>query len=470
MDKETFIKKAQEICRASFIAYFVENNFPKSCKDMPTERFKSFCTDKLHSCVNYEAFMDYLMPTDCYEKSAIAENIEIHVPFATDELCVILLTADINYLVDNGYVMQFHCRTSYVVVQRQGKLEILHLHFAIPHKSIRNTHLHGQQECTNLHISSPINNPLHGAATAAGMYSPNGLIFYQISGKERVGLVNASLLQLLGYASNKDLFECTQGKLEKLVIPEDWTLVRRHLAKREPGSIFTINATFMRKDGSAVKVLLRGNYVENHNHFFILSLTPLLVPDEELSYGDFTEEEKYAEDYSIPYELFLKIALDIFVQYGREKGIPHLLELCTAVLNAHNGWICDARELNKPLQLLFFNTAPGYKKLLPINMPSRCCLYHCHAYNTNAFNSLAKTPKPLQSIVRSLDIASWMHSIITLDGKESFILFFLRQKEDKPWTENEQKIMHYASKMFALLLKGYVQKHPSPDYVSGGVP
>ena len=122
MDKETFIKKAQEICRASFIAYFVENNFPKSCKDMPTERFKSFCTDKLHSCVNYEAFMDYLMPTDCYEKSAIAENIEIHVPFATDELCVILLTADINYLVDNGYVMQFHCRTSYVVVQRQGKL------------------------------------------------------------------------------------------------------------------------------------------------------------------------------------------------------------------------------------------------------------------------------------------------------------------------------------------------------------
>ena len=281
--------------------------------------------------------------------------------------------------------------------------------------------------------------------------------------------MNASLLQLLGYASNKDLFECTQGKLEKLVIPEDWTLVRRHLAKREPGSIFTINATFMRKDGSAVKVLLRGNYVENHNHFFILSLTPLLVPDEELSYGDFTEEEKYAEDYSIPYELFLKIALDIFVQYGREKGIPHLLELCTAVLNAHNGWLCDARELNKPLQLLFFNTAPGYKKLLPINMPSRCCLYHCLAYNTNAFNSLAEMPEPLPSICRSLGISSLMFNVISVANKESFILYFLRQKNSKPWTENEQKIIYYAGKMFALLLEGYAQAHPCQDQRSGGV-
>lgn len=465
MDKATFIEKAKAICQESFHAYFVENDFIKSCKDMPTDRFKSFCIDKLHTCVNYESFMDYLMPTDCYESSAIAENIQLHVPFATEDLCVILLTADINYLVDNGYVLQLHGRTSFVVTQKQEKLEILHLHFALPHKTIRNTHLHGQQEGKDLYINPQAN---EGAATAAGMYSPNGLIFYQLSGTEQIGLVNESLLKLLGYTSNKELRAHTQGQLEKLVLPEDWPRVRRELSKRDRNKVFNLNASFLGKDGRIVKALLRGHYVENHNQFYILSITPLLVPDEEFAYGDFSEEEKYAEDYSIPYELFLKIALDIFVQYGRERGIPYLLELCTSVLNAHNGWICDVRELDKPMKLVCYYTAPGRKKLLPLKIPSRCSLYYCHKHLTNVFNHFSEMPEPLPSLCFNLGISSLAYHIISFGGKESFILYFLRQENNKPWTENEKKIMHYASKMFALLLDDYAKKHPNQDCLSGG--
>ncbi len=76
-----------------------------------------------------------------------------------------------------------------------------------------------------------------------------------------------------------------------------------------------MNASFLRKDGSSVRVLLRGNYVEEHNQFYILSLTPLLLPDEQLASNALLATEKADEDYSISYELFLKIALDIFVQY-----------------------------------------------------------------------------------------------------------------------------------------------------------
>lgn len=460
LDKATFIKRAKEICLESFRAYFMENDFPKSCKNMPSDRFKSFCIDKLHTCVTYEAFMDYLMPTDCYEKSAIAENINLQVPFATEEICVVLLTADINYLIDNGYVLHFLGRTSYVVTQKQGKLEIVHLHFALPRQSIHNAQMQPQENSKILYINN-ISEPSQyssGAATAAGMYSPNGLIFYQISGKAQVNLVNASLLKLLGYASNKALFAHTQGGLERLVLAEDWSRLRQELEQQQPGRIFNLNISLLHRDGSSIKVLLRGHYVENHNKFFILSATPIFVPEEQLNYGDFSEEAKYAEDYSIPYELFLKIALDIFVQYGREQGIPHLLELCTVVLNAHSSWICDVRQSSSPLKLLCNATVPGHKKLVPVNIPSRCALYFCQRYYTDVFNSLNEMPKPLASVCSLVGISSFMYRIISVKGQASFIVFFHRQQDAKPWTENEKKIMYYASKMFALLLDGYVAK------------
>lgn len=468
MDKAAFREKAKEICLESFNAYFTENDFPKSCKDMPPEHFKSFCIDRLRQCVNYEEFLDYLMPTNCYESKATAENIQISVPFATEELCVVFLTANINFLIDNGYTLQFHGRVSYVVAQNQGKPEILHLHFSMPHKNICNINLPNHEDNPGLYISGISDQDKQGAATAAGMYSPNGLIFYQISGNDKIGLVNASLLQLLGYASNKDLQEHTHGNLKNLLLTEDWPRVQQELNRREAGRVFNMNASFLRKDGTSVEVLLRGNYVDKHNKFFILSVTPLFVPEEQLYYGDFSEEEQYAEDYSIPYELFLKIALDIFVKHGREQGIPHLLELTTAVLNAHNGWICDVRDLPNPIKLVRYFTTPGYKKVIPVNMPSRCCLYYCHKFPTNAYDSPEEMPPPMQGLCRERGITSWMFNIISVNNKESFILYFLRQENAKPWTNNEKKIMHYTSKMFALLLDGYVQKHPSQGYLNGG--
>lgn len=214
------------------------------------------------------------------------EDVQTQAPFATEELCVVFLTAKVFFVIDNGYKIQYNIRISYIVTRNKGKLEILHLHFSMPHKNIRNIHLHNQYEQIEnnyLYINPPIEQATKGAATAAGMYSPNGLIFYQISGKKQVNLVNEALYKLLGYTNNRDLLEHTQGKLERLVAPQDWPRVHKQLAKREPGKVFNMNASFLRKDGTSVRVLLRGNYVEEHNQFYILSLTPLLLPDEQLA-------------------------------------------------------------------------------------------------------------------------------------------------------------------------------------------
>ena len=468
LDKATFIEKAKQICLESFWAYFVDNDMPKSCANMPPERFKSFCINTLHTHVDYKDFMDYILPTTEYEHSALVEDLRMQAPFATEELCVIFLTAKVFFVIDNGYKIQYNVRISYVVTQKQGKLEILHLHFSLPHKNIRNIYLHDQKEERSLYISPSSEQSTRGAATAAGMYSPNGLIFYQISGKEQVNLVNDALLKLLGYAGNRDLLDATQGQLEKLVAPVDWPRIRDQLAKREPGKIFNVNTSFLRKDGTALKVQLRGNYVQKHNSFFILSLTPLLLPDEQLASDSLALEREDSDDYSISYELYLKIALDIFTQYGREHGIPHLLELATTVLNAHNGWICDVRELDAPLKLLRNYTVPGYKKLTPYNMPAHCSLYFAHKFVTNAYNSLQEMPHPIQSICQAQGINAFMLSFITIGNRESFILYFIRQQDAKPWTENEKKIMHYTSKMFAMLLDGYAQKHPQQSVLNGG--
>ena len=467
MDKATFIAKAKEICLESFNAYFVENDFPKSCKDMPSDRFKSFCIDKLRACVNYEDFMDYLMPTDCYERSAIAENIKLEVPFATPELCVVFLSADINFLIDNGYMLQIHARTSYVVTQRLDKLEILHLHFAIPHKTVRNMQLHRDGQLSSESFPTPNAYVCKGAATAAGLYSPNGLIFYQISGKEQINFVNNSLLKLLGYASNEELFEYTQGQLQKIVLPQDWPKIQAKLAERRPGAAFNMNASFIRKGGSQVKVLLRGNYVKTHNRFYVLSLTPLLVPQSELSYGDFSVENTYTANYSISYELFLKIGLDIFIQYGRENGIPYLLELCATLLNASNAWIVDVRNPKAIADVIYNYTAPGFNTIYPVVMTAQEALYYCHKFRTISFDSLEKTPEPFRSFARERNLHSWMYEIINTKGKESFIIRFFRQQEAPPWTTNEKKIMHYVSKMFALTFDAYDDRHPALQETGG---
>ena len=395
----------------------------------------------------------------------------MQVPFATKELCVVFLTAKVFFVIDNGYKIQYPIRISYVVTQNKGKLEILHLHFSMPHKNIRNINLHNQyeqKENNYLYINPVCEQATKGAATAAGMYSPNGLIFYQISGKEQVNLVNEALYKLLGYANNRDLLEHTQGKLERLVAPQDWQRVSKQLAKREPGKVFNMNASFLRKDGSSVHVLLRGNYVEEHNKFYILSLTPLLLPAEQLIDYALLATEKADEDYSISYELFLKIALDIFVQYGRDKGIPHLLELATTVLNAHNGCIFDVRDLQAPIKLVRNYTAPGYKKSVPFPVPGRCALYWAHKFTILKFDNPESMPEPVYSVCQHQGIYAWMFQFITINGKESFIINFLRQKESKPWTENEVKIMNYTAKMFALLLEDYAKKNPVQSVFNGG--
>ena len=160
--------------------------------------------------------------------------------------------------------------------------------------------------------------------------------------------------------------------------------------------------------------------------------------------------------------------MDIFKQYGREQAIPHLLELCTTILNAHNGWLCDVRKLNNPAELVYGTTVSGHKKIGLTNLPSRCCLYFGHRFNTNAFNNYEEMPEPIRSLCRRDGTNSFMFNIITIDGKESFILYFLRQQSSKPWTKNEQKIMHYTSKMFTLLLEDYARKHPLPINHKGG--
>ena len=60
----------------------------------------------------------------------------------------------------------------------------------MPHKNIRTMYLQAQDEDSTIYINAPSEQNTKGAATAAGMYSPNGLIFYQISGKEQINLVN----------------------------------------------------------------------------------------------------------------------------------------------------------------------------------------------------------------------------------------------------------------------------------------
>lgn len=468
MDKAIFTEKAKAICLSSFMAYFIENDMAKSCAHMPADRFKSFCINTLHNQVDYKDFLDYIMPTENFEDSAIVEDLQLQVPFATDELCVVMLTAKVYFIIDNGYKLNVDCCVIYVVVQKQEQLEILHLHYSMPQNTVRNIKLR-QRDNSLPSYTPPANTYVtKGAATAAGLYSPNGLMFYQLSGKKKISFVNNSLLQLLGYASNEEFFNTTQGQLQNIVAPADWPAVQAQLACGNNAQIFTINASFFRKDGSLIKVLFRGNFVDSHNRYYVLSLTSLLVPEEQLYYGDFSLEKEYTEDYSISYELFLKIALDIFLQYGREKGIPYLLELCCTVLNAHNASIADVRNLNKPIKLIYNHTAPGHKKIIPFSLPAHCALYFVHKFNTNSFDNLESMPEPMRSICTYLGINSWMLQVITIDNKESFILHFLRQKKDKPWTENEKKIMYYAGKIFQMVLDTYAKNHTEAGFCPGG--
>lgn len=468
MDKAIFVEKAKAICLSSFMAYFIENDMKKSCAHMPADRFKSFCINTLNNQVDYKDFLDYIMPTENFEDSAIVEDLQLQAPFATDELCVIMLTAKVYFIIDNGYKLNVDCCVTYVVVQKQEQLEILHLHYSMPQNTIRNLRLRQNDKNAPSFNPSATTYLTKGAATAAGLYSPNGLMFYQVSGKKQISFVNNSLLQLLGYASNEEFFTDTQGQLRKLVVPTDWPSIQAQLAQEEHGRIFTMNASFIRKEGSLIEVLFRGNFVDNHNRYYVLSLTPLMVPEEQLYYGDFSLEKKFTGDYSISYELFLKIALDIFLQYGREKGIPHMLELCTTVLNAHNCWVGDVRYLQQPVKVLYNYAAPGFQKLTPIPFITRCALYYSHKFNQNTFNDLSETPEPLRGMCRYTGIASWMFRIITVDEQDSFALYFLRQKDKGPWTENEKKIMHYACKIFQIILDSYAHTHPTGTTCQGG--
>ena len=132
----------------------------------------------------------------------------------------------------------------------------------MPHKNIRNIHFRDQEEDRNLYINPSSEQATKDAATAAGMYSPNGLIFYQISGKEQINLTNAALFKLFGDATRIQILHALESK-EMCVCDLAVLLgVTKSAVSHQLQALRLANLVKFRRDGQIVYYSLADEHVK----------------------------------------------------------------------------------------------------------------------------------------------------------------------------------------------------------------
>ncbi|MDY4919967.1 MAG: hypothetical protein SO119_02670 [Phascolarctobacterium sp.] len=460
MDKREFAQRAHDICLESFKAYFVENDLPKSMRYMNAESLHSFCLHPKNSLVSCDDFVRDMMPMDDFQAQARIDALKEELTFLAEDFCIILLRAKLEFIIDKCYKMLLPCRVSYFVTCKDDQLEIIHLHFAVPHQTIRTSKLHAALDENTLFDESMSKSELLGPAVAAGLYSPNALLYYSLAQEQPITFVNNTLLKLLGYTDSNDFFHKTAGTLEQLVEAQDLPLFTKKLAKHTPGKIIAFNLHCLKADGSAFPVLLRAKYALQKEPHYILSITPLEVPPEELDCGQQLPSST-PENYTISFELFMKLALDSLAQYGRKNGRSygnnnsHILQLTASVLNASNAWLDDVRDPEANTRLLASYTAPGAHELKHLPLQSQELLQIIHKFKNKCYNSLQEYPEPLRTYSERVGITSGIHEIIEYDGQEAFVLHIFRQNDATPWTEHELNIAHQAARIYKSILKDY---------------
>lgn len=453
MKQSEFCKKAQQNAIAVLKAYFVESNMEKALSYFSKDCSSWIGWGENELYLSYQdVFNTFTRRTGDILRHAM-DDTTCHVLFDGGSFCMVLVTATITPAPQTGTYFKETGRFTFAFRAEDGEPKVVQLHSSAPWHKLQVGELYPQEEGSKAFFK--LEQQLDGgnlpAFTAAN--TPNGLKCCLVDKDYPTVYINKALYKLAGYNSMTEMLTATHGEMKNMVYAADLPKLKKVMATHCGSEPYTINYRLLRKDGTAVWVLERGQFTptDGDDDYFICTIAPLMQEQESFNYGTLVNYDDIASA-QIPMDLYFKAALDIIEQNDKQTAMEKLMKLCCNMAQISGAFIKDIRRSGEfmPVVAKYFNGSDEFTSLLkctPEDIVNR--------FNSQGLNQCSNTvllPKVYKDKLDMLDVKAYLSKTIAAGGRDAYVLTFVALGTPHSWTEYEKDLITQTARLAALLL------------------
>lgn len=453
MKQSEFCKKAQQNAIAILKAYFVESNMEKALS-----YFSKDCSSWI-GCGENELYLNYPDVFNTFTRRTgeilrhTMEDTNSCVLFDGGNFCMVLVTATITPAPQTGTYFKETGRFTFAFRNEDGEPKIVQLHSSAPWHKLQVGELYPQEEGSKafFKLEQQLDSGNLPAFTAAN--TPNGLKCCLVDKDYPAVYLNKALYKLAGYNSMTEMLTATHGEMKNMVYAADLPKLKKVMATHCGSEPYTINYRLLRKDGTAVWVLERGQFTptDGDDDYFICTIAPLMQEQESFNYGTLVNYDDIASA-QIPMDLYFKATLDIIEQNDKQTAMEKLMKLCCSMAQISGAFIKDIRRSGEfmPVVAKYFNGSDEFTSLLkckPEDIVNR--------FNSQGLNQCSNTvllPKVYKDKLDMLDVKAYLSKTIRTGGSDSYVLTFVSLGTPHNWTDSDKDFITQTARLLALLL------------------
>ena len=417
MDKTTrnnFSREAIKLAEQALITYFVDGS---------TEKVLQFFSNTCSSWIGWgkeeiyptynDVFNTFIRRVDDIPQNII-EDMHSQVLFESQDFCIVFVACSIKSQPQTGLLLNETARFTFVIRKENDGLKIVHLHFSAAWNEL---------------------NPGEVYPVAKGSTE-----FYK--NELQMEKPNKALYKLAGYKSMTEMLIATGGDIKNMIYAADLPKVKRIMSAHCGEVPYTINYRLLRKDGTAIWVLERGQFTatDGPDDYFICSIAPLLPDQNEFNYGTLLDYSEI-ENAQIPMDLYFKTALKIIEQHDEKTAAVKLLKLCCSMAQISGAFIKDISRSGEymPIVAKYFNGSDGFVNILKCTPEDIARRFNSHGLNQCGNTGIL--PKVYKDKLDELGVKAYLSKTIMCGGKAEYVLTFVSLGMPHSWTESEKDLI-----------------------------
>lgn len=453
MKQSEFCKKAQQNAIAVLKAYFVESNMEKALSYFSKDCSSWIGWGENELYLNYpDVFNTFTRRTGDILRHTM-DDTNSYVLFDSGNFCMVLVTATITPAPQTGTYFKETARFTFAFRAEDGEPKVVQLHSSAPWHKLQVGELYPQEEGSKafFKLEQQLDGSNLPAFTAAN--TPNGLKCCLVDKDYPAVYINKALYKLAGYNSMTEMLTATHGEMKNMVYAADLPKLKKVMATHCGSEPYTINYRLLRKDGTAVWVLERGQFTptDGDDDYFICTIAPLMQEQDSFNYGTLVNYDDIASA-QIPMDLYFKAALDIIEQNDKQTAMEKLMKLCCSMAQISGAFIKDIRRSGEfmPVVAKYFNGSDEFTSLLkctPEDIVNR--------FNSQGLNQCSNTvllPKVYKDKLDMLDVKAYLSKTIRTGGSDSYVLTFVSLGTPHNWTDSDKDFITQTARLLALLL------------------
>lgn len=453
MSNRDFCRKAEQNAIACLKTYFTEGNMEKVLGYFSRDCSSWIGWGANELYLNYsDVFNTFIRRTgDIYPH--VMQNIKSAVLFDGGDVCNVLVTCTLSPAPQTGTYFKEKGRFTFTFRSENGEPKIVQLHSSAPWRNLKDGEVYPLAHSGKVFYEheQQVNSSSLPAFAAAS--TPNGLKCCLVEKGFPTVYINKALYKLAGYNSMTEMLNATRGELQNMVYSADLPKLKKIMAAHCSDGPYTVNYRLLRKDGTAIWVLERGQFTptEGDTDYFVCSIAPLIEEQSSFNYGTLVnyEDIKTAQ---IPMDLYFKAALDIIEQNSKEEALVKLLRLCCSMAQISGAFVKDIRQSGEymPVVAKYFNGSDEFTKLLKCTPEDIVNRFNSHGLNQCSNTGLL--PKVYKDKLDALDVKAYLSKTIAAGGRDAYVLTFVALGTPHSWTEYEKDLITQTARLAALLL------------------